>query len=162
VRRATNLRRKEFRTECLGFNPSPLRPKQYLKPECAVGNIKEIFNTSISQKTRKISLNILVHSSDLTPIQIHNHAYNLVGIYSEKTGYKHKWYKLHFTQQQITDNNGPVFKCCKLFYIKLPSDILKIPLLVEFPDFSLSEMSVHFIPYRKYTIRTVGNPIWGQ
>jgi hypothetical protein len=28
---------------------------------------------------------------NLAPIQIHHHAYSLVGIHSEKTGYKHKW-----------------------------------------------------------------------
>jgi hypothetical protein len=36
------------------------------------------------------------------PTQIHNHAYNVVGIYSEKTGYRHRWYRLCFTQQQRT------------------------------------------------------------
>jgi len=55
---------------------------------------------------------MLLHFSDLAPTQIHNHAYNLVGMYFEKPGYRHKWYKLYFTQQQRTDNNGLVFKCC--------------------------------------------------
>jgi hypothetical protein len=44
-------------------------------------------------------------SSDSAYIQIHNHVYNLVGIYFEKTGYKHKRHKSYFTQQQSTDNN---------------------------------------------------------
>jgi hypothetical protein len=43
--------------------------------------------------------------SDLLPIQIHNHAYSLVGIYFEKTEYKHQWHKLYLTQQQRTDNS---------------------------------------------------------
>jgi hypothetical protein len=55
--------------------------------------------------------------SDLPPIQIHNHAYNQVGIYFKKTGYKHKWHKLYFTQHQRTDNNGLVFKCYTLHKI---------------------------------------------
>jgi hypothetical protein len=62
---------------------------------------------------KEISLNTL-HFLDLAPIQTHNHAYNLVFIYSEKTGYKHKWHKLYFKQQQTTENNGIVFKCCIL------------------------------------------------
>jgi hypothetical protein len=48
---------------------------------------------------------------------IHNIAYNLVGIYSEKTGSSDKWGKLYFTREQRTDNNGLVFKYC--IYIKL-------------------------------------------
>jgi hypothetical protein len=32
---------------------------------------------------------------------------------------------------------------------------IKIPQVVEFPDFSLSGMTVHFIPYRKAKLRTV-------
>jgi hypothetical protein len=62
---------------------------------------------------KEISLNTL-HFLDLAPIQTHNHAYNLFFIYSEKTGYKHKWHKLYFKQQQTTENNGIVFKCCIL------------------------------------------------
>jgi hypothetical protein len=38
-----------------------------------------------------------------------------------------------------------------VFYIKLKSVTLKIPQVVEFPDFLLSRMNVRFIPY----IRTV-------
>jgi hypothetical protein len=37
---------------------------------------------------------MLLHLSDLAPIQIHNHAYNPVGIYSDESVYKHKWQKL--------------------------------------------------------------------
>jgi hypothetical protein len=51
---------------------------------------------------------MLLHFTDSAPVQIYNHAYNPVGIYYEKTRYKHKWFKLYFTQQQITDL---VFKC---------------------------------------------------
>jgi hypothetical protein len=54
---------------------------------------------------------LYIFFSDLAPIKIHNHVYSLVGIYFERTGYKHKWPKLYFTQQQRTDNNGLVFKC---------------------------------------------------
>jgi hypothetical protein len=54
---------------------------------------------------------MLLHLSDLAPVQIHNHAYDSVGIYAEKTGNTHKWNKLYFTQQQRIDN-GLVFKCC--------------------------------------------------
>jgi hypothetical protein len=38
--------------------------------------------------------------------------YNPVGIYSEKTGYMHKWHKLYFTQQQRTEI---VMRCIKIF-----------------------------------------------
>jgi len=41
----------------------------------------------------------------------------MVAIYFEETGYKRKWHKLYFAQQQRTDNNDPAFKCC--IYIKL-------------------------------------------
>jgi hypothetical protein len=58
----------------------------------------------------KKSLNILLHFRT-APIQIHNHAYSPVGIYSEKTRYKHKWHTLYFTQKQRTDNSDLVFKC---------------------------------------------------
>jgi hypothetical protein len=47
-------------------------------------------------------------------MQIHNHAYNPVDIYGT---YKHKWHKLYFKQQQTTDNNGLVLKCCILHNI---------------------------------------------
>jgi hypothetical protein len=60
---------------------------------------------------------MLLHFSDLAPIQIRNHAYDLVGIYSEKSEYKHKWHKLYFTQQQRNDNNSLVFKYCTLHKI---------------------------------------------
>jgi hypothetical protein len=64
------------------------------------------------RKVRKLfKLNII---SYLTPIQIHSYSYYLVGICFEKTGYKHKWDKICFTQQHRTDNSGFV-----LFYIKL-------------------------------------------
>lgn len=36
-----------------------------------------------------------------------------------------------------------------LFYIKLQTDILKIPQVEEFSNSSPYGMSVHFIPYRK-------------
>jgi hypothetical protein len=76
-----------------------------------------MFHTSTPQKSKKkISLHLL-HFLDLAPIQIHHHVYNLVGIYFEKTGYKHKWHKFYFTQQQRTDNNGLAFKCCILHKI---------------------------------------------
>jgi hypothetical protein len=62
----------------------------------------------------KVDINIFKHIiaflSDSAPIQIHN-VYIPGRIYSEKTGYKHKWHKLYFTQQQRTNKNGPVFKC---------------------------------------------------
>jgi hypothetical protein len=56
---------------------------------------------------------MLLHFSDLAPIQIHNHAYSPVGIHSEKTGYKHKWHKWHklyFTQQQRTETTALYLK----------------------------------------------------
>jgi hypothetical protein len=56
---------------------------------------------------------MLLHFLDLAPTQIYNYAYSLVGVYSEKTGYKHK---LFYTKQK-TDNNGLVFKCCILHKI---------------------------------------------
>jgi hypothetical protein len=60
---------------------------------------------------------ILLHFSHLSPTQIHNHAYNLVGINSEKTGFKLKWHNLHFTQHKGIYNNDLELKC--EFYIKL-------------------------------------------
>jgi hypothetical protein len=42
-----------------------------------------------------------------------------------------------------------------VFHIKLQWGILKFPQVLEFPDFSPSGMSVHFIPYRKGKISTV-------
>jgi hypothetical protein len=60
---------------------------------------------------------MLLHFSDLAPTQIHNHAYSPVGIYFERTVYKHKWHKFYFTLQQTTDNNGLVLKCCILHKI---------------------------------------------
>jgi hypothetical protein len=83
---------------------------------------------------KKVSLNMLSHFSDFAPIQIHNHAYDLVGIYFEKTGYKHKWHKLYFTQQQRTNNNVPVFKCV-LHKIVVRYCILQILQVTEFLDF---------------------------
>jgi hypothetical protein len=56
---------------------------------------------------KKTALNILF-VSDLLPTHTHNHAYNLVAIYFEKTVNKHKWHKLYFTQLQRTDNNDPI------------------------------------------------------
>jgi hypothetical protein len=58
---------------------------------------------------KSLSTYYYVFFSHLAPIQIHNHAYNLVGVYFVKTGYKHKWHKLYFTQQQGTKNNGLPF-----------------------------------------------------
>jgi hypothetical protein len=76
---------------------------------------KEKFNNSSSWKSEEnLFKHIFIYFLVLACIQIHNHAYYLVGIYFEKTGYKHKWHKLHFTEQQRTDNNGLVFKCCIL------------------------------------------------
>jgi hypothetical protein len=68
---------------------------------------------------------MLLHFSDLAPIKIHNHVYNMASICFEKNGDKHKWHELYFTQRQRTDNNGLVFKYCILhkiivIYIKLP------------------------------------------
>jgi hypothetical protein len=82
-------------------------------------------------------------------MQIHNHAYNLVGIYLEKTGYKHKWYKFYFTQEQRTDNDL-VLKYCILHktVVSIKKVVLKNPQVVEFMDFAPSRISVHFIPYR--------------
>jgi hypothetical protein len=86
------------------------------------------------RKVKKLTLNMLLHFSDLAPIQIHYHAYNLDGIYSEKTGYRHKWHKLYFTQLQATDKNGLVFKCCILHKI-IVSYIKKFPNLYNFWTF---------------------------
>jgi hypothetical protein len=58
-----------------------------------------MFNTSTLWKSEKISKHVTTFLN-LAPVQIHNHAYSLVGSYSERT-----------------DNNGPVFKCCILFKI---------------------------------------------
>jgi hypothetical protein len=58
---------------------------------------------------------------------------------------------LYFTQQQRSDSNDLVFKCCILHKI-----IARIAQVVEFPDFSPSGMSVHFIPCRKAKIMTPG------
>jgi hypothetical protein len=98
-------------------------------------------------KVKKISLNIL------EPIKLHNNVYSLVGIYYEKAEHKHKRHKLCFTRQQRTDNNGLVINCCILH--KIIMRYIKIPQVVEFPDFSPARISVHFIPYRKDKIRTV-------
>jgi hypothetical protein len=75
---------------------------------------------------QKDYLNVLLHFSDLAPIQIYNHAYNPVGIYFKKTVYKLTWHKLYFTQQQRTENSGLVFKCYSSYkiivrYIKSPA-----------------------------------------
>jgi hypothetical protein len=93
--------------------PFPWRPKQCLESERTVGHIKKLRLILASHRKMKKSLNILLLSSDLAPIQIRNHAYSLIGIYSEKTGYKHKWHK-YFTHPQRTDINGLVFKCFTL------------------------------------------------
>jgi hypothetical protein len=91
----------------------------------------------------------------------------LAFFFFEKTGYKHKWYKLYFRQEQITNNNGLVFKCCILHNIIMR--YIKNSLVVEFPDFLPSGLSIHFIPCWKdriltvqRKIRTVGNaaPTW--
>jgi hypothetical protein len=69
---------------------------------------------------KNLSKHIITFFSNLAPIHINNHAYSLVGIYSEKTVNKHKWHKWHklyFTQQQRTYNNGLVFKCIILHKI---------------------------------------------
>jgi hypothetical protein len=87
-------------------------------------------------------------------MRIHNIAYSLIGIYSEKTGSSDKWRKLYFTWEQRTDNNGLIFKYC--IYIKLQRGIFKIPQFVDFPDISPSGMSDHFIPYRKDKTSIVG------
>jgi hypothetical protein len=97
---------------------------------------------------------MLLHFLDLAPIQMHIHACNLVGICFEESGYKHKWHKLYFTQQQRTDNNGLVFKCCILrkIVMRYMKKILKV---VYFLDFLPFRMSIHFILNRKDKIRTV-------
>jgi hypothetical protein len=86
---------------------------------------------------------------DLAPLKIHNHAYNLGGIYFEKTWYKHKWHLfLHNSRQPTT-----MALYINVFYITLWWDILIIPQVIEFLDFLPCGMSVHFIPYRKDKIR---------
>jgi hypothetical protein len=42
-----------------------------------------------------------------------------------------------------------------VFYIKLWRDIVEIPQVVEFPDFSPFGMSVYLIPHRQHKMRTV-------
>jgi hypothetical protein len=49
--------------------------------------------------------------------------------------------------------NGLEFKCCILH--KIIVRYIKIPQVIECPDFSPSGMSDHFIPYSKYKIKTV-------
>jgi hypothetical protein len=100
------------------------------------------------RNVKKLFKHIITFFSDLARIQIHNHAYNLVGIYFEKAEYKHNWHKLYFTQQQRTGINVLVFKCCILNKIILRYN-KKILQVVQFPDLSLSGMSVDFTPYRK-------------
>jgi hypothetical protein len=90
VIKVTNLRRKKFRATCLGFLPFSRRPTQYQEPERAVGHIKKCLILVHYRKVETMYLNMLLQFSDLAPIQIHNHAYILVGIYSQKTRYKHK------------------------------------------------------------------------
>jgi hypothetical protein len=119
--------------------PSP-ETKAVLEPEHVVGHIKKYL--AHHRKVKKNSLNILLHFSYLPPMQNHNHAYSLFGIHFEKTGYKHKWHKSYFTQQQRTNNNGPTFKCCILH--KIMVRYIKHPQVVEFPNFSPSGMSVLF------------------
>jgi hypothetical protein len=99
--------------------PFPRIPRQYLEPERAVGHInkKKSLMLAHHRKVKKNPKNIITFFSDSAPIQIHTHAYNPVAINFEKNGHKHKWHKLYFTQQQRTDNNGLVFKCCILHKI---------------------------------------------
>jgi hypothetical protein len=97
----TSEQRNSGRRTLDSLPPFPRRTEQYVKPERAVGHISKIFNASTSWKIKKKNLNIL-HFSDLAPIQIHNHVYSPADVYSEKAGYKYKWHKLHFTQQQRT------------------------------------------------------------
>jgi hypothetical protein len=100
----------------LGFTPFlPLESKAVSGTLAYSGAYLKLFNTSMSQKSEKKQ--IITFCLDLALIQICNLAYNLVGIYLEKTGCKHKWHKLYFTQQKRTDNNSPVFKCCILHKI---------------------------------------------
>jgi hypothetical protein len=58
---------------------------------------------------------------------------HMVDICFEKTGYKQKWYKLYFTQQQTAYNSVLVFKCCSLH--KIIVRFLKIQQVEEFSDF---------------------------
>jgi hypothetical protein len=123
--RATNLRRKKFRTTCLGFTPSlPPGDQSIIWSLSAQWDIKKHVILAHHKKWL-ISLNVglLLHCSDSASIQIHNQAYNLVGIHSEKTGCKHK---LYFTQQQRTENNGLVFKCCVLHKIIMSCRISRL------------------------------------
>jgi hypothetical protein len=127
----------------------PRGSRQYLGPERTVGHIKTYLIPVFHGKVKKIPSNIITFYSDLPRKQIHDHSYSPVGICFEKTGHK-----LYFTQQQRTDNSGIVFKCILL---KIMVRYIKIPQVVEFPDSSLPGISVHFMPYMKDKIRTVGN-----
>jgi uncharacterized protein YigE (DUF2233 family) len=88
---------------------------------------------------------MLLHFLDLVPI--HNHAYNPVGIYSEKTRYK------SCISHDSSREQTMALYLNIVFYIKL-----QIPQVLDLPDFSLSGMSVHFILYGKDKIQMVGNP----
>jgi hypothetical protein len=132
--------------------PFPRRPSSIWSLSAQLVILKKSSLLAHHRKVKKISLNLLLNFSDSSPIQIHNHAYSLAGIYSQKTGSTQKWHKLYFTQQQRNDNNDLQM----LYFHKIiVICILEIPQVVEFPDFSPSRMSVNFIPYRKVKIRTV-------
>jgi hypothetical protein len=110
--RVINLRRKKFWTICLGFTPT-LPPETKLSGAWAhSGAQKKSFILAHHRKVKKKKTFKHIFFFGLAPTQVHTHAYSLVGIYFERTGYEHKWHKLHFTQQQRTDNYGLVFKYC--------------------------------------------------
>jgi hypothetical protein len=61
--------------------PFPQRPKQHVEPEHTVGhNLKTCLILAQHRKVEK-SLNMLLHFLDILPKQIHNIAYNPVGIF---------------------------------------------------------------------------------
>jgi hypothetical protein len=93
----------------------------------------------------------------------------MVGIYFEKTGYRHKWHKWHkwhklyFTQQQRTDNNDLVFKCCIwhkiiVIYIKNFVSCRIFRLSAVRNECSFYSVQVRWNRTVRKKIRTAGNP----
>jgi hypothetical protein len=99
--------------------PSPRDPLQYMEPEHAVGYIKIIHLVlAHHEKVENISVNILLHFFRLTAYMNNDdHAYNLIGIYSEKTGYKYKGHKVYFDNSREPTTVALYLNVA--FYIKL-------------------------------------------
>jgi hypothetical protein len=150
--RVTNLRRKKFRTTCLGSPDT--------KPACRVW---------AQRKKKKKKCLILAHHIKVKT-SLNNYFFRTWRLYKSilmftmwlasilrKLATSTRWHELYFTQRQRTDNTGPAFKCCILHTIIIR--YINNSSSCRFSGLSAVRNECSFIPYRKDKIRTVREKI---